>query len=72
MVDYYKQLNDQDKVELTISIPEIAKKVAELNYGNQRLLCEILHLREASDLMKFDSFARETQKLRDLLESGWY
>jgi hypothetical protein len=70
MVDYYKHLNEDDKVKF--SIPETAKTVFELNYGQQRFLCEILKLREASENMKFVAFRRQTKELRDLLESGWY
>ena len=70
MVDFYKHLNNSDQAKF--SIPETAKVIMDLNYGQQRLLCEILNLREKSADMKYDCFARDTQKLRDLLESGWY
>lgn len=70
MIDYYKHLNEDDRVKF--SIPETAKIVYGLNYGQQRFLNELLKLRESSEQMKFKSFAEHTKQLRELLENGWY
>lgn len=69
-VDFYAHLNADDKTKF--SIPETAKIIEGLNYGQQRFLCELLKIREASDNMKYSQFKQHTQQLRDLLEAGWY
>lgn len=67
----YSHMNDSKEVGLTI--PNIANQVMDLNYGQQRMLAEILRLREASeDYNKYEQYRKHTKQLRDLLESGWY
>jgi hypothetical protein len=71
MIDYYKHLNEDDKVKF--SIEETAKTVYDLNYGQQRLLCELLRLREKDERnKKHQSFRIHTEQLKNLLESGWF
>jgi hypothetical protein len=72
MVDYYKHLNEEDNLSVKVSLPEMAKQVYDLNYGQQRFLCELLKLRESSKDVGKPIFDRQTKQLRDLIESGWY
>lgn len=69
-IDMYKHLDKDDKVPFSIS--ETVKTVTELNYGMQRFLSEVIRNREASEDMKYLQFKQNTQKLRELLEAGWY
>lgn len=36
--DYYKHLDEDSKLSVELSLPEIASKVCDLNYGAHRLL----------------------------------
>jgi hypothetical protein len=65
----YNHLNGTDKIDF--SIPETAKLVFFQNYGARRFFEEILKLRQQDDNQRFDSYARNTDKLRDLLEAGF-
>ena len=67
----YGHLNKE--TEIGMSIPQIAKQLTKVNYGQQRMLAEIVRLREASDnYKKHIEYANHTQKLREMLETGWY
>ena len=70
-IDSYKHLNGEDKVPF--SIEETAKLVNNLNYGSQRFLSALVNLREkSSEYQQYDEYKENTQKLRELLENGWY
>lgn len=69
-IDFYEHLNKDDKVQF--SIPDTAKAVKSMNYGQQRFLAALVKLREADENMKYEEYRKHTQQLRQLLESGWY
>ena len=69
MLDY-SHLNGTDKVDF--SIPKIAEQVFNQNYGVQRFLVEILKLRESDDKQSYNSYSKNTEKLRELLESDFF
>ncbi len=67
----YAHLNETDKV--SFSIPEIAKTVFNLNYGQRRFLIELLKLREAhTEYMEYGDYRKYTQQLREMLENDWF
>jgi hypothetical protein len=69
MLDY-SHLNGTDKVDM--SIPKVAEQVYNQNYGVQRFLVEILKLRESDDKQSYNSYSKNTEKLRELLESDFF
>ena len=69
MLDY-SHLNGTDKVDF--SIPKAAEQVFNQNYGVQRFLVEILKLRESDDKQSYNSYSKNTEKLRELLESDFF
>lgn len=69
MLDY-SHLNGTDKVDF--SIHKVAEQVFNQNYGVQRFLVEILKLRESDDKQSYNSYSKNTEKLRDLLESDFF
>ena len=73
-IDYifmYGHMNDKE--ELGMTIPQVARQLMKANYGQQRMLAEMVKLREASeDYQKYRQYAEHTQRLRELLEKGWY
>jgi len=69
MLDY-SNLNGLDKIDF--SIPKVAEQVFNQNYGVQRFLVEILKLRESDDKQNYNSYQKNTEKLRELLESDFF
>jgi hypothetical protein len=69
MLDY-SHLNGFDKVDFSIS--KVAEQVFNQNYGVQRFLVEILKIRESDDKQSYPSYSKNTQKLRELLESDFF
>ena len=70
-IDTYKHLSKDDKVPF--SIEDTAKLIDGLNYGSQRYLAALVNHREAHpDYEKYECHRDNTQKLRELLEKGWF
>jgi hypothetical protein len=42
-IDTYKHLDDDSKVEVELSLPEIEKRACAMNYGAHRLLSAMVH-----------------------------
>jgi len=70
----YSHMNkDKQNVQIGLSIPEVAKQLVGINYGQQRMLVEILKLRERSpSYFRFPIWRQHTDDLRKLLETGWH
>jgi hypothetical protein len=66
-----RHLDKDDKISFSIS--KTAKNVYKQNFGQRRLLSELVLIRENSeDHKKYSSFRENTKKLRKLLEEGWF
>ncbi len=67
----YSHLNEHDTA--AFSIPDVAETIHLMNYGDQRLLSELLRLREESeDNKNCEDYSRHTAQLRAMLDQGWY
>ena len=70
-IQVYRHLDLQDKV--SFSIIDTVRKIRDLNYGDQRLLAELVRQREQSeDYLKHEHFRKSTILLRTLLENGFF
>ena len=67
----YRHLDKDDKMQF--SMTETVTAIRKMNYGEQRLLAELVKQREESeDFDKYEEFREHTALLRKLLESGYY
>jgi len=67
----YRHLDKEDKI--SFSMTDTVRKIRKLNYGDQRLLAELVKQREESeDFLKYEHFRKSTILLRTLLENGFF
>lgn len=70
-INLYKHMDAEDTVPF--SMEDTAKILIKLNYGQQRMLAELVNQREADEIAQsYDSHRKHTAQLREMLENGWY
>lgn len=70
----YSHLDKEDQnKQISITIPDVAVQLMNINYGQQRMLANIVKIRERSpSYFRFFEYQKHTDELRELLEKGWY
>lgn len=67
----YRHLDSDD--EIPFSITNTVTLIRSLNYGEQRLLSEIVKQRENSlSYKRYVRYREHTEQLKKLLEEGWH
>lgn len=69
----YDHLEEKDPLQITITMADMVARIRKLNYGEHRLLSELIRQREASvEETKYEEHRRHTALLRAVLEAGYY
>jgi hypothetical protein len=69
----YDHLDSSEPISVTVSMRDLADKVAGVNYGWQRLLSELVRQRKRSPYYADPSEYRDhTDRLETLLEDGFF
>jgi hypothetical protein len=72
-VGTYDHLEETDPLQIALSMKDMVALIRKQNYGEHRLLSELVRQREESeDEQKYEEHRRHTAMLRALLESGYY
>lgn len=66
-LDSHNHLNDDSKLKVELSIPDVAKQVCSLNYGAHRLLSAMVHELRA----KNNAENLETEKRGLKVQDSW-
>ena len=69
----YDHLEENDPLQMLISMADLARMLIKLNYGQQRLLSALVLEREKHPYYtKYEEYRNHTNQLAKLLEDGFF